>query len=490
MKLNNLAQTKVGVVPRAARPATILMRQYALASLLTFMMMVGQAQACGDDASLALVLNARNAVSPDPAFSGPAIAALRKAGPSGLAALVQTHQGLFDQYSANPAAARGEAADPAWPRLRAAMDAVGRQRDCFASRLFWFTDLEQARAAAQASGKPILSLRLLGNLDEELSCANSRFFRTTLYANAEVSDYLRAHFILHWKSVRPVPKLTIDFGDGRKLERTITGNSIHYILDPDGRIVDALPGLYGAKPFLLGLQQAEEAAMSSFRMAEDHRNAALRQFHEDRFTALEADFGRDLLRVGASPVPLARQNGAQLAPVSSSTTPANVAGRLTSSKALVEGPMLRGGRRGAALDLRNPDVQLDDATLEKIAALHPDAASLDEKSKGLLRAKGPNALDAARLALSKRRVEDPMLRTFQNLERSIAEDTVRNEYLIHSRIHQWLASGGITGNLEDFNARVYAELFLTPNSDPFLGLVTPATCSAIENDGRVQAAAR
>ena len=28
-----------------------------------------------------------------------------------------------------------------------------------------------------------------------------------------------------------MPTVTIDFGDGRKLERTLTGNSIHYILD-------------------------------------------------------------------------------------------------------------------------------------------------------------------------------------------------------------------------------------------------------------------
>jgi hypothetical protein len=47
-----------------------------------------------------------------------------------------------------------------------------------------------------------------------------------------------------------VPKVTIDFGDGRKLERTVTGNSAHYILTPDGEVVDCLPGLYGPQAFL------------------------------------------------------------------------------------------------------------------------------------------------------------------------------------------------------------------------------------------------
>ena len=49
---------------------------------------------------------------------------------------------------------------------------------------------------------------LLGRLDEELSCANSRFFRTVLYANAEISAHLREHFVLHWQSVRPVPRIS------------------------------------------------------------------------------------------------------------------------------------------------------------------------------------------------------------------------------------------------------------------------------------------
>ena len=71
---------------------------------------------------------------------------------------------------------------------------------------------------------------MLGKLTDEFSCANSRFFRTSLYSNKEISNYLRDNFVLHWQSVRPVPRVTIDFGDGRKLERTLTGNSAHYVL--------------------------------------------------------------------------------------------------------------------------------------------------------------------------------------------------------------------------------------------------------------------
>ncbi len=160
-------------------------------------------------------------------------AALRAAGPAGLEALCEAHRGLLERAETHRDPER-LADDAEWRSLGAALDAVGRARDNHAARLYWHTDLEAAKAAARAGGKPILSLRLLGNLDDEFSCANSRFFRTVLYANADVSRLLRDEFVLHWQSVRPVPRVTIDFGDGRVLERTITGNSIHYVLDAEG----------------------------------------------------------------------------------------------------------------------------------------------------------------------------------------------------------------------------------------------------------------
>ena len=130
------------------------------------------------------------AISTDEATASNAVAALRSMGPDGLNALLQRHAPLL---------ATQDERDDRWRRLRAALDSVAGQKDAHASRLYWHTNFDQAKAEAGKTRRPILSLRLLGNLDEELSCANSRFFRTTLYANKEVSDYLRAHFVLHWK---------------------------------------------------------------------------------------------------------------------------------------------------------------------------------------------------------------------------------------------------------------------------------------------------
>ena len=174
---------------------------------------------------------ALRAVSENSAESAPAIAELRAMGPAGLNVLFRAYAQEINEQVSNPLLA----ITPEWQRLSAALDGVSQQKDSYLSGLYWYTDFDQAKAAARAAGKPILSLRLLGKLNEEFSCANSRFFRTVLYSNAQMSIMLRERFILHWQSVRPAPRVTIDFGDGRKLERTLTGNSIHYVLDAEGR---------------------------------------------------------------------------------------------------------------------------------------------------------------------------------------------------------------------------------------------------------------
>ena len=188
---------------------------------------------------------ARVARSGNPAEVTQAIATLREAGSAGMEAML----------AACTDASCGDV-----------LDRVCGVHDCADIRLFWYTDLDAAKAAARASGKPILSLRLMGRLDEEFSCANSRFFRTVFYNNREINELLRDHYVLHWRSVRPVPKVTIDFGDGNRLEQTLTGNSIHYVLDSRGRLLEPLPGLYGPAAFRSALDRVEQAARTAARL--------------------------------------------------------------------------------------------------------------------------------------------------------------------------------------------------------------------------------
>lgn len=154
------------------------------------------------------------------------------------------------------------------------LDRICAQKDAHTSLLYWHTDLDAALAEARRTKRPILSLRLLGRLDQELSCANSRFFRKLLYPDAQINRVLREQFVLHWESVRAVPIVTIDFGDGRRVERTLTGNSAHLVLDWRGRPVDVLPGLFDRETFLGLLAQAQVYAKADHReLARLHRDA-------------------------------------------------------------------------------------------------------------------------------------------------------------------------------------------------------------------------
>lgn len=406
---------------------------------------------------------AQRAVSRDTNIASWAIAALRAKGPAGLEALLLVNSELIRLHDADGLRQPSANPQPAWDRLRTALDGVSGQRDCYASRLFWYTDLDEAQAAAKAAGKPILSLRLLGRLDEEYSCANSRFFRTTLYANAEISRYLKDHFILHWKSVRPVPRITVDFGDGRKIERTVTGNSIHYILAADGTPLDALPGLYSPHEFLKQLQTAEKEAAQYAQDTSADRYFRVRQYHGERGADARVNLTADLARV-SNPSP------GQAAAAAATPTALNAAPRAM-GKFQVERPLLKSFQ------------DIDDPTWKKIAALHVADAALDAASFRLIESKAPSAREAARITTSKGGYESPVIRMIQNLQRSIAEDTVRNEYSFHSTIHEWFATEEKPMNLEQLNARVYAQLFLTPDSDPWLGLVPADTFSGLDNNG-------
>ncbi|MDM9581432.1 MULTISPECIES: hypothetical protein [unclassified Nostoc] len=390
------------------------------------------------------------------------VSVLRKQGPKGLEVFLKSHAKTLNTASSG-------AALPS-PALRLALDELCQQRDCYASRLYWYTDIEQAKAAAKTSGKPILSLRLLGRLNQDLSCANSRFFRVALYPNVEISKLLQDRFILHWQSVRPVPKVTIDFGDGRKLERTITGNSIHYVLDASGRPIDAIPGLYSPKGFLRQLQQAELAVKNYSKLTPSDRESYLRKYHSDRLNSIQAQWVADLSRLGIQSPPKLVE-----IPSNPSQPPtAEIASSLAVSKMRVETPMLTALQSGAERNQNALAEITDQKVWDKIAQLYAADVKLDQNSISLIKAKKSQSVNTP---------EDNLPIIVKNFEATMALDTVRNEYMLHSQIHQWFMQGKQTRSVEALNEQVYGQLFLTPSSDPWLGLFPSDSYSAIDNDG-------
>ena len=366
-------------------------------------------------------------------------------------------------------------------RIRAILDKVAGQKDAYASRLFWHTDLEEAKAEAAKRKLPILSLRLLGRLDQDLSCANSRYFRTVLYANEQIHGYLRQNFVLHWKSVRPVPVMTIDFGDGRTVCRTVTGNSAHYVLDAQGRPLDVLPGLYDAKTFRARLAAAA-GLEKQFRGIHSYMRAlSLAQWHAAAGSRLERAFLEDLEAIGDPRG--ARMLAAYDARGRASTSVANAGGdeareapsarraaAVAASKSIVETPAVR----AVQPDVMDAVADSDAAVWRKLAALPRHAAELGTGSLALMRSKVPPMDDEA------------FARMAATFRRAVSIDTVRNEYDLHRRVHAWFATSKAGDDVEALNERVYDELFLTPSSDPWLGLVPADAYSALDGGGLVQ----
>jgi hypothetical protein len=387
-----------------------------------------------------------------------AISALRGEGRAGL-------DRVLDAY-AGQATPRTEVA---W---RALIDAVAGQRDAVYSGLYWYTDLDEAKAVAQQSGRPILSLRLLGALTDEYSCANSRFFRAALYSNPDLAALISERFVLHWSTERPVPVVTIDFGDGRAMKRTLTGNSAHYILDAQGRPLDVLPGMFGPGVFAERLLAADALHGSLDGLSEADRAVALALWH------------------GAARQDAIRQLQAGLAdagrPVSTESLEAWLGGsaggegpevrqamELSRGKMIVETPILQEVIPG--LDgLERGDIAPTDAEWTALASGFAHASILHPASRRLI-------LDQRPLAALPGESQDPTA-LFARFEQSISEDSARNELSLHARIHGWfMADGELT--LEPLNRRVYDELFSTPAADPWMGLLETDVYTGLSEAG-------
>jgi hypothetical protein len=343
-------------------------------------------------------------------------------------------------------------------------------------------DLDEAKAAARASGKPILSLRLLGRLDEELSCANSRLFRTTLYANEHVSQTLREKYVLHWSTERPAPQMTVDFGDGRVVRRTITGNSAHYVLDAQGRIVDVLPGLYGPAAFERVLHESYDLATKNAELGDDDARAAVAKYHQRALWRLTAEWRKKLavaykdynleeyLPQASLPQPI-EFSGENLF---YDSLPAALVNGLTMSKADMEAP---------SIELLQPQLQVTSMSGDwwKIAKLGT-REKLDTRSRELLRDKHPRdwrTRDAHTLD------DGSLAKHIDFFERRVTQEELKNEFAFHGAVHARMAKASNV-DFTAMNAFLYTNLFKTPQADAWLGLVPTEALTAVEDDGIVK----
>jgi hypothetical protein len=107
-----------------------------------------------------------------------------------------------------------------------------------------------------------------------------------LFSQEDVATFINNHFEPVWQSVRPVPLVRIDFGNGTKLTRTLHGNIASYVCTAQGQVLDILPGIYTRTTYLDRLKQFSLLAKYVNQPGED-RQSPLRAYHRGQAEALK-----------------------------------------------------------------------------------------------------------------------------------------------------------------------------------------------------------
>jgi hypothetical protein len=107
-----------------------------------------------------------------------------------------------------------------------------------------------------------------------------------LFSNAEVAQFINATFEPAWESLRPVPIVTIDFGNGKSITRTLHGNIATYVCNAAGTVIDVLPGVYTPAPYREQLALLAGVAKSLAQLPEGVMETNLRAYHTQRAAAL------------------------------------------------------------------------------------------------------------------------------------------------------------------------------------------------------------
>jgi hypothetical protein len=107
-----------------------------------------------------------------------------------------------------------------------------------------------------------------------------------LFSREEVAAFIARNFEAAWESVRPVPILRIDFGNGHVSTRTLHGNVASYVCTGEGQVMDILPGIYTPAGYTTALEPPRALAIGVSRLEAAPRQARLREYHRQRAGAL------------------------------------------------------------------------------------------------------------------------------------------------------------------------------------------------------------
>jgi hypothetical protein len=268
-----------------------------------------------------------------------------------------------------------------------------------------------------------------------------------LLSDEPTAAWLKQNFVLSWENVREPAKVTVDFGDGKVLRRTLAGNTAFYLTTSDGTVVDVFPGVYTPADFRRVLEPALETVREAEGLAGADRQRAVMESHLRGFyQSYEAESARISMSkmrvesplldaiVAAGPVPPVRPNVAT-----------------TASKSMVESPLL------SSLDLGSGKGRAAKETLD----FGGFASRLEDISKQPLSA---NAV-REKLAL------DPSLSEEERQREVIALDSKTNVRYVRPAVHLMFRDV-VKGPMkpQDLTRVVFGQLLHINIDDPYLGL--------------------
>jgi hypothetical protein len=107
-----------------------------------------------------------------------------------------------------------------------------------------------------------------------------------LFSREDVASFMNRYFEPVWESVRPVPLVRIDFGNGTVVTRTLNGNIATYACTAEGQVLDVLPGIYAPAAYLHQLDQLRLLANFAEQEGSAGRTQRLRDYHQAQAASL------------------------------------------------------------------------------------------------------------------------------------------------------------------------------------------------------------
>jgi hypothetical protein len=232
--------------------------------------------------------------------------------------------------------------------------------------------------------------------------------RAVTLSNPEVINFLTNDVVPYWESVGPVPKVTIELGDGRVIKRTLGGNVVTYLLSSEGNVYDAFPGVYTPEHYLAEIQKTMEQIKSNSDMLSWHR--------QELTTAIKTEETR-----------------------------------ITFSKAVVESPLLK------ALGVSRPAKPITDPK----TAFQKYSAKLQDISK-----EAATFAELRSSVLQSVKANDP-----DEIGRAAVEiDSRNNLKLIRPAVHLLFSGYQKLPSVQQCRDQIFEDILHIPIHDPYLGL--------------------